>query len=66
MNLVEIEAALRSMEEHISEAVVLVARRDETQQTIVAFCQPHILSSKQKTHIFSINIKMQDPKRARS
>ena len=54
MNLVEIEAALRSMEEHISEAVVLVARRDEPQQTIVAFCQPYISSSKLRRQTFFV------------
>ena len=36
----EIEAALRTMEDEIAEVVVLVAKRGEPQQAIVAFCQP--------------------------
>jgi hypothetical protein len=50
VNLVEIEATLRSMQEQISEAVVLVAKRGEPQQTILAFCQPNNASSKETSN----------------
>ena len=46
VNLAEVEAALRRMEDQISEAVVLVANKGEPQQQIVAFCRPNISSSK--------------------
>ncbi len=40
MNLGEIEAAMRLMEDTIADVVVLVVKRGEPQQAVVAFCRP--------------------------
>ena len=36
----EIEAAMRRMEDVIADVVVLVVKRGEPQQAVVAFCRP--------------------------
>ena len=40
VNLGEIEAAMRLMEDVIADVVVLVVKRGEPQQAVVAFCRP--------------------------
>jgi len=40
VNLGEIEATMRLMEDTIADVVVLVVKRGEPQQAVVAFCRP--------------------------